>query len=118
MISYAAALVLLGGCAHHEVEPTPAPASQLEKNAALTSYMNCLAPYAKRLDDGKSDARTIAQAMRGACPGEMESVIETISRGENNRVKMMMRQQFGSVEESTALKVVLDVRHAEQNPRM
>lgn len=104
-------VALLAGCAHHEVVESSQPASTTEKRTANVSYLNCLTPYAQRLDDGKSDAKTIAQAMRGACPTELESVYETMSRGENNAVKGMMRQQLASIEESSALQVVLNARH-------
>lgn len=103
---------ILAGCAHHEVVAPP-QATDAERQAAIGQYKNCLIPYAKRLDDGRSDAKTIAQAMRGACPTEMGSVYETMSRGENNAVKDMMRQRLGSIEESSALQVVLDVRHSQ-----
>jgi len=104
-------LLTLGGCA----APLPAEphASDAEKRSAVAAYSNCLIPYAKRLDDGRSDAKTIAQAMRGACPREFGAVYETASRGENSAVKEMMRQRFGSLGDDLALKVVLDVRHSQ-----
>jgi hypothetical protein len=51
--------------------------------------------------------------MRGACPKEIGAVYETASRGENNAVKEMMRQRFGSLQDDLALQVVLDVRHSQ-----
>jgi hypothetical protein len=106
-----ASLSILGGCAAQRV--TQPPASDNEKQSAVAAYSNCLIPYAKRLDDGRSDAKTIAQAMRGACPKESASLYETSSRGENDAVKEMMRQHFGSLQDDLALKVVLDVRHSQ-----
>lgn len=102
----------LAGCANHELEPQQMHATDVEKQAANVAYVNCLIPYATRLDDQKSDAKTIAQAMKGACPAELERIYETMSRGENNAVKQMMRQRLASVEESSALQVVLDTRHS------
>lgn len=110
-----ALISILVGCAHHEVDQPQGPATNAEKQTANANYLNCLVPHAKRLDDGKSDAKTIAQAMKGACPSELQSVYETMSRGENNAVKGMMRQRLGSIEESSALQVVLNVRHSQVN---
>lgn len=106
-----ASIAILAGCA---AQPTTQPAaSNVEKRAAVAAYSNCLIPYAKNLDDGRSDAKTIAQAMRGACAKESAALYETSSRGENDAVKEMMRQRFGSLKDDLALKVVLDVRHSQ-----
>lgn len=110
-LTIAASLAILAGCAAQQV--TQPAATEAEKRAAVAAYSNCLIPYAKRLDDGRSDAKTIAQAMRGACPKEIGAVYETASRGENNAVKEMMRQRFGSLQDDLALQVVLDVRHSQ-----
>lgn len=77
----------------------------------MLAYKNCLIPYAKRFDDGRSDAKTIAQAMRGSCSTEMNKVAETMSRGENNAVKQGIAQAVAANQESFALQVVLDTRH-------
>lgn len=110
-IATAALLLILAGC----VAPPPVlpHATKAEQQEATGAYMNCLVPYAKELDDGRSDAKTIAQAMRGSCQKEFESIIETSSRGENEAVQRMMRQQFQPLREEFALKVVLDVRHSQ-----
>lgn len=100
----------VGGCASNP--PAQLPASQAERQAATAAYMNCLIPYAKRLDDGRSDAKTIAQAMRGACGREVEAVYETASRGENEAVKQGIRHGMSSIEESTALQIVLANRNS------
>lgn len=99
----------IAGCATSQ--PKEPPASQAERQAASAAYMNCLVPYAKRLDDGRSDAKTIAQAMRGACGREVEAVYETASRGENDAVKRGIRQG-NSIEESAALQVILANRNS------
>jgi hypothetical protein len=111
LIAYFASITLLAACASQRVAQPLAPDS--EKQAAVAAYSNCLIPYAKRLDDGRSDAKTIAQAMRGACPKESAALYETSSRGENDAVKEMMRQRFGSLQDDLALKVVLDVRRSQ-----
>lgn len=106
-----ASITILAGCAAQQVTQTAA--SDAEKRATVVAYSNCLIPYAKNLDDGRSDAKTIAQAMRGACAKESAALYETSSRGENDAVKEMIRQRFGSLKDDLALKVVLDVRHSQ-----
>lgn len=104
--------VMLTGCAHHEIAEQPASAS--EKQSAVRAYRNCLIPYASRLDDGRSDAKTIAQAMKGACPAEKAAIFETAARGENGAVKQGIFRGMDSVEESTALQVVLAERNSQK----
>jgi hypothetical protein len=107
-----AVAVAISGCAAAPAVPTATPA---EQQSAIVAYMNCLAPFAKRLDDGRSDAQTIALAMRGACPTELEAVFETISRGDNPYVKQEIRARGHSLEQSSALQVVLDIRNFKAN---
>lgn len=104
-------LALLTGCASKRISERPA--SDFEKREAVTVYSNCLVPYAQRLDDGRSDAKTIALALKGACQKELRSVYEAVSRGENDSVKGMMWQRLGSLQDDLALNVVLKVRHAQ-----
>lgn len=104
-------VVGIAGCAAG-VPPAPAPATATEQRAALIEYMNCLVPHAKHLDDGRSDAKTIAQAMRGACLRELDSVLETTSRGETAYFKQELRARSGSFAEQSALEVVLNIRNA------
>lgn len=53
--------------------------------------------------------------MRGACPTELEAVFETISRGDNPYVKQEIRARGHSLEQSSALQVVLDIRNFKAN---
>jgi hypothetical protein len=55
--------LLLPGC----VTTTAPQATDEEKQAATTAMIVCLRNAAHRLDDGKSDATTIAIAMNSAC---------------------------------------------------
>jgi hypothetical protein len=62
------------------------------------------------LSAGQSDAKTIAQAMRGACQDEVESLYKMMARGQNDAVQQGIRRGLPSLEESSALQVVLQVR--------
>jgi len=58
----------------------PDPASIEERRAALRAYVGCLRRSAKELDDGKSDAETIADAMISSCAFEFWAYVEAQSR--------------------------------------
>lgn len=104
----------LAGCAHHEIEVEP-HATKAEQDAAMLEYKNCMVPYAKRFDDGRSDAKTIAQAMVGTCSTEMNRAAETMSRGENNAVKQGISKAVAANQESFALQIVLASRNSRIN---
>jgi len=58
----------------------PDPASIEERRAALRAYVGCLRRSAKELDDGKSDADTIAHAMMSSCAFEFWVYVVAQSR--------------------------------------
>lgn len=102
--------VLVASLAACTSAPTVSPVSREEKVAAQFRFMECLTPHAIRLDDGKSDASTIALAMRGACSVEKEALYEIISRNESVEFKRTFRPDFERITEGSALKVVLATR--------
>jgi hypothetical protein len=55
--------------------------SEEQKTAALEIYMNCLRTAANRLDDDRSDAATVAIAIRGACEGASMRAKQTYCQG-------------------------------------
>lgn len=109
-LAYFVVAAVLSGCAADPV--VPPPPTPAERQAVLIEYMNCLVPHAKRLDDGQSDARTIAYAMRGACHRELDAVFQTATRADTAFVKNEVRRRGSEFEESSALQVVLNVRNS------
>lgn len=103
-------VLLLAGCAN--AQQIQKPATPYEISEDIRVYKNCLIPFAKSKDDGISDAHTIADGMRGACPDELNALIEDKGRGENGAVKQMLWQRKNVIADEIALSVVLDVRHA------
>jgi hypothetical protein len=63
LIPIAVASLLLGGCADSKREMEAA-------NAAHVAYVDCLRQAAARLDDRRSDALAVAEAVRSACRDE------------------------------------------------
>jgi len=54
---------------------TTAAAAKSAKKTALDSYVNCLMETAQKLDDGKSDAKTIALGVAADCAWNRELAI-------------------------------------------
>ena len=76
------ASVLLAICLSSCATPTP-PASDAEKMAAVSDYVNCLRMAAERLDDGKSDATRVGLAIEPMCAQQFSKSIETNGRDLN-----------------------------------
>lgn len=57
-------------CASQREQPA---ATQQEKDAALEDYFKCFVVAAGRLDDGKSDAMTVAVAVKSICTNQINA---------------------------------------------
>ena len=55
----------------------------------MNAYMNCLTKQARLSDDRRSDAQTIAKAIRDRCPNEADAV----GRGDNDFVSRDTRSK-------------------------
>jgi hypothetical protein len=71
------AMLLGGSAAVAQSRRSETPASEL-LNARI-AYDNCLAAAARRADDGKSDAATIAVAIKSACVPQTGRVIRSLA---------------------------------------
>lgn len=81
-----AGFLLLAGC-QSPPPPSSTPTSLLpattteQKMVALRRYRTCLVNRAGSIDDHKSDAMTIASAMRGSCKPEMADMAKSMAGG-------------------------------------
>ena len=80
-------LVCMGTSNSHAQSPPPSqngtpdlPSIKAERDALTTIFVFCLKRAAKRLDDHKSDASTIAVGMLAACGKELDAEVEAYSR--------------------------------------
>ena len=90
--------LLLAGCANQYTKPPPPPepvrprpllvakASDAEKQQLEHEYMTYLKVTAYQMDDGTSDAQTIAAAVRPRCIAEWQRVYESQVRGADSSV--------------------------------
>jgi hypothetical protein len=88
----------------------PPEATDQERTDATRAFIACVHAAAVKLDDGKSDASTIALATRPSCAAEFARVTDTYARGMNPdesnmyhdvRVQLMLNTQV--VEPTTYL---------------
>ena len=62
-------------------------AAKAEENAPELAYVNCLANTVEKLDDGRSDAQTIAMAVASDCALKREQVSEGLTPGDAEFVR-------------------------------
>ena len=87
-----------------------APATNAEKQEAMSTHVACLAEKADALDDGISDAGSIATAISTACTTTLVSAADIYARGGSGRLKRYTREQFISGDPKIAAQVVLAKR--------
>jgi hypothetical protein len=99
----------LASCTLVGCETAQPPATDQEVNQANYSFLECVRNNTGRMDDGISDAYVIATAIvQGPCFLEAEYVVETHTRGSNDRVKEMFRDNFyNKSSKDVALEIVL-----------
>lgn len=76
------------------------------------AYRTCLVPFILDLDDGRSDATTIAHGVAGACNGEFDKLIAFMTRGDNTAVTQQVKRRAYADKVSYTLPVVLSVRNS------
>lgn len=105
--------LLAAGCSSAPRQP-PQPqqprASSAQMQAVLIPYMNCLARAEPTMDDGVSDARSIAAALRDSCPAQFMSVLGLMVQGYTPNQQRLIAADSAQFRTSTALDVVLKVR--------
>jgi PBP1b-binding outer membrane lipoprotein LpoB len=112
----AASAILFAGCTPAPVEQRPS-ASQQEIDAVQRNYAACLTSAAQKLDDGISDAATIARAMVPECHAEFMQYAELFARPMNPNARSIYWQEVstGSVELDKATGIVLKWRSYQSN---
>jgi hypothetical protein len=96
---------------------TGPPATPSEKDTAMRSWLSCLRDGANQDDDHKSDAMSIAVAIKARCHSLFIASIEAFSRGMTYRAATMMEDRVVNSDQElgTATDVVLRERDIRQN---
>ena len=91
-------------------------ATEQEKSDAMRAYVSCLHNAARKMDDGKSDAATIAIALKPVCAAEFANSVQVAERGMNLQVKRMFEDRMQGHQIEIATVAVLDERRAQGRP--
>lgn len=91
--------------------PAPvAPATREETNAVFSPYRTCLKVAAHQIDDGMSDALTVAQAIRFDCPFEWRQVSATMTKGQSASWVQAFNESSEQFRKDASLTAVLQMR--------
>jgi hypothetical protein len=88
-------------------------ASDAQKEAAMETLVVCMQRQAGQLDDRKSDASTIAYAVRAACRSELQDLINTYEAGLTTYASdQNFERKITDGVLATAMKIVLQERQS------
>jgi hypothetical protein len=88
-------------------DPVVIAAVKAERDASTRAYVFCQLRAAKHLDDHKSDAATIAQAVLAECATEFQQDVEIYSRGLGLDGEKTVAAALQSAALGAAIKIVL-----------
>lgn len=94
--------VLVGACS----TPIP-PASDGEKSAALQAFQQCLLQKAREMDDGRSDATTVALAIRPYCRSYYTRWLGLSLQDSSPAVQQQTYRQFENRDIQSAREIVM-----------
>jgi hypothetical protein len=77
------------------------PATEKEKRDAFFAYFSCLDAAAREMDDGRSDASTIALGIKSLCASQFARTVEL----EGPSLNPAARQPFGSKVQDSQLEM-------------
>jgi hypothetical protein len=103
-------ILVLTGCATTE----PSKPSRQEIDETRAALMQCLASNIVSVDDGTSDALTIAQSLVSLCRNEFHEQAHIFVKNENQRVQQMFYEKVGKDNLNMALVYVLRYRNSKK----
>ena len=100
--------ILLAGC---ETKPAPpAAATSEEREQALIVLNACLQAAARKLDDGRSEASTVALSVRPSCAAEFARSRDVYARSLNPQASQMYHRMDDQAFKQAATAAVLEER--------
>lgn len=106
MRAYISIALLLASCSEVPV------ATDAEMKAATKLYNDCEVDAIIQLDDGKSDAYTVASAASTACGKEFNSMVEVYSRGQRDSAREEIARNLNAKRKDMLIPLVMKVRKA------
>ncbi|GEM_PF-3808203 len=104
-----AGAVLLACAALGACVPTTT-STDAEQKVATGNLIACFQAAARRLDDGRSDALTIAIAMQGPCSGPRQQVKEVYGAGLPLQARLTLNDNMDAKTIETATTIVMEER--------
>ena len=101
-------VTLLAGC--ETKPPAPPPATSGEREQAVIALNACLQAAARKLDDGKSEASTVASALRPSCSAEFARSRDLYARGLSSQQASQYHLQDDQAFKQAATNAVLEER--------
>lgn len=96
--------LMLSGCLSDQ-QP-----SEEEKQQAMNDYIHCLHTAAAKMDDGKSDALTIAVAIKPFCAAEFARSVKLSGSGMSPYARSLFEQRVQTTQIELGTTAVLDHR--------
>jgi hypothetical protein len=103
-------LGIIAGCLSGCASSPPERATDQERNDALQTLISCLHAAAKKLDDNRSDAGTVALGMRPLCAAEFARSRDVYGRHLNPAARQIYDRQDTESFLQLATTAVLDER--------
>jgi hypothetical protein len=102
-----------------ETVPQAQPATDQEMDAAFKAMFDCLETFARKMDDGTSDASSVALGVQGMCRREFNRTIEVGERGLNPVARRTFEKkvQPENLLHENAVQMVLKVRKDRKRPQ-
>jgi len=104
--------IILSSCGQASI-PHP---TEDEKQGAVRTVTLCLEQHVDELDDGKSDARTIAEALVAVCAKELRTAALLSASEVPPRLQPAYLEQVRARWIESALKTVLQYRRLQRRP--
>lgn len=102
-------IVVLSAC---QAAPTPVAYTEHDKSQAMQNYGQCLMSNIESMDDGTSDAYTIANAVAKICQDKRIRLTEIQTADANPQVKAMVLRKTLENQAEVVVPMVLKMRAA------
>jgi hypothetical protein len=93
------------------------PATEKEKHDAFFAYFSCLDAAAREMDDGRSDASTIALGVKSLCASQFALTVELEGRSLNPAARQLSGSKVQDSQLEMATQAVLAGRADRANKR-